>query len=766
MLRIAFTRGDGTPEVRDFDTSSVRIGRDAANDMVVRDPIVSKYHGELRVTERGIVYHDLRSTNGSLVRRGDQLIPVDHERGRIVIEPGDELLLGHPARAVALRVATFDPHPARATIPATVESTLDIGEALEVTELGTLQQLGDSADRAVLLALHHFTTHAAGEREVRHLLEHFATGLLRLLPRADRLTVYLESVDGRGFEPAYAHDRVGETAPEGLSRTLRDLVLDRSRAVLFSASDPEFDIADSLLASDIVNGMCAPLWNGAQTIGLVLVDSRDQNVAPFTLEHLSWLTLFSHQLALGVENARLTTGLFETVDELTCIRTEMEQLAFFDSLTGLHNRRLFIDRLQQAVRVNQRSRHRLAVLYFDLDNFKQINDTLGHDAGDALLRTLSDRLLGCVRNEDTVARIGGDEFAILMSEIGSIEAAQVVASKVLAEFRKPVRIGTHQLRVSASIGITIAPDDGDSAETLLKNADLALYRAKSRGRDLYQFYLDEMNEEITDRLFLQREMWEGLEQAEFVQYFQPVWRLSNASLVGAEVLTRWQHPTRGLLLPEHFIALAEESELIERIGERAIIGACEHLARLRRAGRSRVRLSINLSARQFRGGGLPAIFRRAIEATAVDAADLEVEITETMLMENIRETRSVLEQLKDLGISIAIDDFGVGYSSLGYLKDLPIDVLKVDRSFVQRVETQREDAEIVAAIIAMAHKLHMQVVAEGIESELQRRFLCDNGCDLGQGFLFGAPQPYPTFAAMVPPHALGHVAENTATDWH
>jgi EAL domain-containing protein (putative c-di-GMP-specific phosphodiesterase class I) len=260
-------------------------------------------------------------------------------------------------------------------------------------------------------------------------------------------------------------------------------------------------------------------------------------------------------------------------------------------------------------------------------------------------------------------------------------------------------------------------------------------------------------------------MWEGLEQAEFVQYLQPVWRLSNTSLVGAEVLTRWQHPTRGLLLPEHFIGLAEESELIERIGERAIVGACEHLARLRRAGRSRVRLSINLSARQFRGGSLPAIFRRAIEASAVDVADLEVEITETMLMENIRETREVLEQLKDLGISIAIDDFGVGYSSLGYLKDLPIDVLKVDRSFVQRVETQREDAEIVAAIIAMAHKLHMQVVAEGIESETQRRFLCDNGCDLGQGFLFGAPQPYQTFAAMVPPHSFTAGAENTTTDW-
>lgn len=766
MLRVEFTRADGTPEVRDFDTSSVRIGRDAANDVVVPDPIVSNFHGELRVTGHGIVYHDLRSTNGSLVRRGDRLIRIDHAHGRVTIEPGDELLLGHPTRAVALRVAAFDAAPASTAVAAEIESTLDIGEALEATERDTLQQLGESADRAVLLALHRFTTHATGEREVGRLMAYFATGLLSLLPRADRLTVYLESADGHTFEPVYARDRSGETPPEGLSQTLRDLVLERGRAVLFSASDPEFDVADSLLASGIVNGMCAPLWNGAQTIGLVVVDSRARNAAPFTLEHLSWLTLFSHQLALGVENARLTTGLFETVDELTCIRTEMEQLAFFDSLTGLHNRRLFIDRLQQAVRVNHRSGHRLAVLYFDLDNFKQINDTLGHDAGDALLRSLSDRLLRCVRNEDTVARIGGDEFAILMSEIGSIEAAQVVASKVLAEFRKPVRVGTHQLRVSASIGITIAPDDGDSAETLLKNADLALYRAKSRGRDLYQFYLDEMNDEITDRLFLQREMWEGLEHAEFVQYFQPVWRLSNASLVGAEVLTRWQHPTRGLLLPEHFIGLAEESELIERIGEHAIVGACEHLARLRRAGRSRVRLSINLSARQFRGGGLPGIFRRAIEATAVDVADLEVEITETMLMENIRETRAVLEQLKDLGISIAIDDFGVGYSSLGYLKDLPIDVLKVDRSFVQRVETKREDAEIVAAIIAMAHKLHMQVVAEGIESELQRRFLCDNGCDLGQGFLFGAPQPYPTFAAMVPPHAFSTGTESTTTDWH
>ena len=259
-----------------------------------------------------------------------------------------------------------------------------------------------------------------------------------------------------------------------------------------------------------------------------------------------------------------------------------------------------------------------------------------------------------------------------------------------------------------------------------------------------------MNREVADRLFLQREMWTSLEQGDFTLYFQPLWQLDDSRLVGAEALTRWQHPVRGLLLPEHFIALAEDSELINRIGDWAIVGACEFLAKLKRAGREPVKLSVNLSARQFRGDRLVATFKQALHSSGAAATDLEVEITETMLMENLEQTRAVLEQLKALGISIAIDDFGTGYCSLGYLKDLPIDVLKVDKSFVQRVETSRHDAEIVAAVIAMAHKLRMTVVAEGIESEGQLESLRDNHCDLGQGFLLGKPLTAEAFVARVP----------------
>jgi EAL domain-containing protein (putative c-di-GMP-specific phosphodiesterase class I) len=314
--------------------------------------------------------------------------------------------------------------------------------------------------------------------------------------------------------------------------------------------------------------------------------------------------------------------------------------------------------------------------------------------------------------------------------------------------RKPVAIGNHALTVTASIGITIAPDDGNSAETLLKNADLALYRAKGRGRDTFQFFVDGMNKEIADRLFVQRELWTSLELGQFVQYFQPIWQLRDASPVCAEALTRWQHPVRGLLLTEEFIDLAEQSELIVRIGQWVIESACAHVARLRRAGCEHTRIALNISARQISGELIEA-FERAIRQHAIDGRDLEVEIGETMLMTNLVETRVALERLKYFGVTIAIDDFGTGHYSLSYLKDLPIDILKIDHSFIQRIETSRKHAEIVAAVIAMAHKLRIKVVAEGIETQGPLRFLIANGCNLGQGYLLGKPSTFDTFVEMV-----------------
>ncbi len=749
-LVLTLVADDGSAEEREFQQATIRIGRQHQNDVVIANGTVSSHHGEIQCTPAGVVYQDLRSTNGSLMRRGTVLLRVAGEHRRVALTDGDALLFGNPARPIVLSIHIANEVPVPHSQLDDVESTLDIAESLSAIELKVLSEIGQDAERSVLLALHRFSNLATGERDLKRLFEYFAASVLDVVAKAERLTVYMRDAEGDDFSPTHARDRRGETQPEALSRSLKEMVVGRGRAVVFSLADPAFNGAASLFEADILGGLCAPIWNGQQIIGLALVDSRIRNTPPFTVNDLKWFTLLAHQLALCIDNAQLTAGLEQTVDELTCAQAQMEQLAFFDPLTGLHNRRVFLDRLEQAVRVAQRSRQRFALLYLDLDNFKHVNDTLGHDAGDSLLCAVGDRLLACVRNEDSVARIGGDEFAILMCDVVGIEGASVVANKVLEALHSPLIVGEHTLHVTASIGITIAPDDGDSAETLLKNADLALYRAKKHGRDTYQFFVDEMNREVADRLFLQREMWTSLEQGDFTLYFQPLWQLDDSRLVGAEALTRWQHPVRGLLLPEHFIALAEDSELINRIGDWAIVGACEFLAKLKRAGREPVKLSVNLSARQFRGDRLVTTFKQALQTSGAAATDLEVEITETLLMENMEQTRTVLEQLKALGISIAIDDFGTGYCSLGYLKDLPIDVLKVDKSFVQRVETSRHDAEIVAAVIAMAHKLRMKVVAEGIESEGQLEFLRDNHCDLGQGFLLGKPLTAEAFVARVP----------------
>ena len=749
---------DADPKQLASRQSSVRIGRHPSNDIVLSNPAVSNYHGEIRNAAEGPVYRDLQSTNGSVVRRGSKLLRLDGQLHRIDIEDGDVLLLGFLDKPVLVQIQIVEDDATEdGTLPLSevdrelpVEATLDIAESLQATQQHTLAALGAAADRSALIALHRFSNVATGERDLRRLLGQFASSTLDAIKKADRLSVYLKEADSDDFQPAYAQTRSAEIRPEPLSRTLRKMVFDRGEAVLFSISDPALDDSESLFNADIVSGLCAPIWNGDRVIGLALVDSQRKHSPPLTLEDLTCFTLLAHQAALCIDNAQLTTGLVKTVDELTSIQAEMQQLAFFDPLTGLHNRRLFLDRLEQAVRTGRRTPQRLAVLYLDLDHFKEINDTLGHGVGDTLLCTVGDRLLGCVRNEDTVARLGGDEFAVLMTDIIGIEGPKVVAEKILNELRKPIEIEEHALHVTASIGITIAPADGESADTLLKNADLALYRAKGRGRDTFQFFVDDMNKEIADRLFVQRELWTSLELGQFVQHFQPIWQLHDTKPVGAEALTRWQHPHRGLLLPEHFIGLAEESELIVRIGEWTIESACSYLADLQRVAHEHVRIAINLSARQFQGG-LVDVFQRAIQQSGIDASGLEVEITETLLMDNVDETRVALEQLKNLGITIAIDDFGTGYCSLSYLKDLPIDILKVDPSFVQRIETSDKHAEIVAAVIAMAHKLQMKVVAEGIETEGQLRFLVANGCDLGQGFLLCKPVPFDVFAELVCP---------------
>jgi len=429
------------------------------------------------------------------------------------------------------------------------------------------------------------------------------------------------------------------------------------------------------------------------------------------------------------------------ITEMKRSQERMERLAFYDTLTDLANRRLFNDRLQQAIVRTQRSRKSAALFYLDLDQFKRVNDTLGHDAGDALLKHVSLRLQKCVRKEDTVARPGGDEFTIILVDINSISDASRVAEKILAELRKPIAIAGQQLVVTTSIGITMMPQDSDDAQTLMRNADMAMYKAKERGRNNYQFFLEDMNRTAKNRLQIETELREALKRDEFELYFQPKVRLTDQRLTGVECLIRWQHPTRGLLGPNEFIEIAEDTGVIVDMGNWVIEQACAAARLLRAEYTEAFQVALNISPRQFRDPNLITTIRRCLREAKLPPEALEVEITETMLMQDIEAATQTVQRLHDIGTSLAIDDFGTGYSSLNYLKKFPIDTVKVDRSFVIDIPKSEDDMAITSAVIAMAHQLKMSVVAEGVETQAQRKFLMNHDCEYAQGYLFGKPMP-------------------------
>ena len=491
-IRITVSRKGHRADIREFSQSCITIGRHPTNDAIVADPVVSNHHGEIRITSEGLIYRDLGSTNGSVVRRDGVLLALGAERGRsVALEDEDEILFGNSSSSIAARVkliSTAAAEPDRAEDSA---ETLDIAKSLRAAEPAHLSMLSEGLERDALLVVHRFTQQATGMLDVDRLLDHFGASVLEALPAADHLTVYLLEPGSGDYPPVFSRDRQGHVEAEPLSRALRQLVVDRGRAVQFSVTDPELDGSESMANTEITAGLCAPMYHGEQLIGVALVDSRVKAPA-LTIEGLEVFTILSHQLALCIANARLTEGLEATVAELTRARTEMEQLAFFDPLTGLPNRRLYLDRLGQALRMCLRQQQQIAVLYLDVDNFKPINDTLGHDAGDEVLCILAERMRACVRDQDTVARFGGDEFAMLLYQISGIEAARIVVEKILAAIRQPLVIVGRPLNATVSIGVALAPQHGTRAETLLKNADAALYRAKKEGRNESRFFGDEL----------------------------------------------------------------------------------------------------------------------------------------------------------------------------------------------------------------------------------------------------------------------------------
>ena len=407
------------------------------------------------------------------------------------------------------------------------------------------------------------------------------------------------------------------------------------------------------------------------------------------------------------------------------------------------------DRVDHAIQRAKRDGAHVAILFIDLDQFKTVNDSLGHPIGDQLLQQVAARLSESVREEDTVARLGGDEFVVLLEALADTTFASDIAKKILHGMARPYVLDGNELVVSGSIGISACPGDGEDATTLLRNADTAMYRAKDEGRNTFRFYSAELTQTARERLTLESEMRRALERQEFMLFFQPQVDVASGRLVGAEALVRWRHPDSGLVPPARFIPLAEETGLILPLGEWVLYAACERYQAWREAGLPEFTLAVNLSPRQFRQKNLVRQVRSILDATGMPPNRLELEITEGAIMEHGENARGILLALKSLGIKLAIDDFGTGYSSLAYLRRFPINVLKIDQSFMHDIPHDQGAMEIAATIIAMARNLHLHVLAEGVETQEQLAFLQGHGCDSSQGYLHSRPLPVAEFETLL-----------------
>jgi diguanylate cyclase (GGDEF)-like protein/PAS domain S-box-containing protein len=514
-----------------------------------------------------------------------------------------------------------------------------------------------------------------------------------------------------------------------------EYTLSRGEALVIEdhREDARFTAPEVLLEFGIRSSMRAPMLGTQGAFGILVVHTA--HLRRFTEEEVSFLRNVANILAVAIER-----------------RKSEEQLAYlaqFDSLTSLPNRHLFHDRLAQTMAQARRSGRPLAVLFIDLDRFKLVNDTLGHGAGDELLKEVAARLSQCVRSGDTVGRFGGDEFGAVLSELGKPGDASTVAQKIIDALARPFSLDGNQTYVSASIGITLFPADGEEAGALIMNADTAMYRAKEQGRDNYQYFTREMNERAVLRVQTEAALRRAIERKEFLLHYQPKVDLGSGAICGLEALLRWQHPSKGLVSPLEFIPVLEDSGLIVRVGEWVMWEACAQIKAWRKAGLSDLPVAINLSARQFQQKDLEATVRGILSETGVDSSLIQFELTESMLMKDPEAAARTLRGLEESGVKISVDDFGTGYSSLAYLKRFPIDSLKIDRAFIRDITTDPEDAAIALAIIGLAHSLKLKVVAEGVETEDQLEFLTSHACDEMQGYYFAKPAAPAEIEAML-----------------
>lgn len=531
---------------------------------------------------------------------------------------------------------------------------------------------------------------------------------------ADGIITIDEGGGIESFNPA-AERIFGYTAPEVLGRNVSVLMPDRSQH------------------NQYLQGY-AQTGHG-QTIGVgpreVIGRRQDGSTFPMDLAVSE----------MPLDGGRRFVGIVRDITERKHAQEQLSYLAHYDPLTNLPNRLLFQDRLAQSAINAARHDRVVGVMFLDLDRFKTINDTLGHEVGDAVLKAVAERLNRCMREGDTVARLGGDEYAIVLADMAHAEDAANVARRILDEFSHPVQAGRHELYATASIGITLYPTDDERVDQLLKNADTAMYRAKETGRNTYQFYTADMNAKAIERLDLETHLRRAQERDEFLLHYQPQIDLSTGRIVGVEALIRWSRPGRGMVPPVEFIPVAEETGLIASIGQWVLRAALAQAKTWLDAGLPRVRVSVNVSPRQFRLPEFPSTVARILREAGLPPHLLEMEVTESLLVEHEPGVLARFSKLREMGVRFAIDDFGTGYSSLSYLKRFPIDTLKIDRSFVANLAADPDHSAIASAIVSLAHSLRLHVVAEGVETATQAAFLRSLGCDSAQGYLYSKPLP-------------------------
>lgn len=465
----------------------------------------------------------------------------------------------------------------------------------------------------------------------------------------------------------------------------------------------------------------------------VLTSEKEKRAQVASADHITMLRKANAQLVISSIEAHKMTEQIESA------KVELDYLAHHDVLTDLPNRMLLQDRICQAIEFARRDGSQLAVMFLDLDRFKHINDSLGHAVGDQLLQSVAHRLISCVRQSDTISRQGGDEFVVLLPVIEHATDAALSAQKILLALALPHQVDGHILHVSVSVGVSIYPDDGMDAESLIKSADTAMYCAKESGRNNFRFFEAEMNARAVQRHSVEVSLRLALERAEFILHYQPKVDLQTEAIVGVEALIRWQHPERGLLMPAQFVAIAEDCGLILPMGRWVLREACRQARIWRELGLAPLTIAVNTSALEFRAKDFIDNIRATLDDTGMEPRHLELELTESVLMRDATSTDAVLHALADMGIKLAVDDFGTGYSSLSYLRRFPVDTLKIDQSFVKHMSSNLDDATIVSAVINMGKSLKKRVIAEGVETPDQCAFLMAQQCDEGQGYFFGRP---------------------------